>query len=163
MRGVSVRILVLLLLTLAAPQPSRGFDSANMDTSVSPCVDFYQYAVGAWEKRTTIPAEYGKYGVDQEVEGRTFAIVKDILESAAADRSAPKGSERQKVGDFFAAGMDEARIEGEGVRPLERFLARIAAVRDRKRAGGRDRPPAGRSGPARPSGWRSARTTGTAP
>ena len=131
MRGVSVRIFVLLLLTLAAPQPSRGFDSANMDTSVSPCADFYQYAVGGWEKRTTIPAEYGKYGVDQEVEGRTFAIVKGILEGAAADRSAPKESERQKVGDFFAAGMDEARIEQEGVRPLERFLARIAAVRDR--------------------------------
>lgn len=131
MRGVSVRILVLLLLTLAAPQPSRGFDPANIDTSVSPCADFFQYAVGAWEKRITMPAEYGKYGVDQEVEERTFAIVKDILESAAADRSTPKGSERQKVGDFFAAGMDEARIEQEGVRPLERFLARIAAVRDR--------------------------------
>ena len=84
MRGVSVRILVLLLLTLAAPQPSRGFDSANMDTSINPCADFYQYAVGGWEKRTTIPAEYGKYGVDQEVEGRTFAIVKSILEGAAA-------------------------------------------------------------------------------
>jgi predicted metalloendopeptidase len=132
MRGVSVRILVLLFLTLAVPQPSRGFDSANMDTGVSPCTDFYQYAVGGWEKRTTIPAEYGKYGVDQEVEGRTFAIVKEILESAAADRSAPKGSERQKVGNFFAAGMDEATIEGEGARPLEPFLLRIGAIRDRK-------------------------------
>jgi putative endopeptidase len=128
---------IILLLAIgaapaAAPQPSRGFDPANMDTSVSPCADFFQYAVGAWEKHTTIPAEYGKYGVDQEVEARTSAILKDILDGAAADASAPQGSERRKVGDFFAAGMDEARIEGEGARPLRPFLLRIGAIRDRK-------------------------------
>ena len=132
MRRISLVLSILLFLILVTgPQVSHGFDPVNMDPSVSPCGDFFQYAVGGWEKRTTIPAEYGKYGVDQEVEERTFAIVKDLLEGAALDRSAPKGSERQKVGDFFAAGMDEARIEGEGARPLERFLARIAAVRDR--------------------------------
>ena len=137
MRRLSLLILVLFLLAIpavrvAAPQSPRGFDPANMDTSVSPCANFYQYAVGGREQRTTIPAEYGKYGVDQEVEARTSGIVKDILERAAADTSAPKGTERQKVGDFFAAGMDEARIEGEGVRPLEPLLVRIAAIRDRK-------------------------------
>ncbi|RPI05640.1 MAG: M13 family peptidase, partial [Zetaproteobacteria bacterium] len=128
---LSVLALVLGVAALAAAQPPRAFDPVNMDTSASPCADFYQYAVGAWERRTTIPAEYGKYGVDQEVETRTFAIVKEILEAAAADTSARKGSERQKVGDFFAAGMDAARIEAEGVRPLEPHLRRIAAVRDR--------------------------------
>jgi len=137
MRHIGFVIPIILLLSLgavptAAPQIPRGFDPANMDTSVSPCADFYQYAVGSWEQRTTIPAEYGKYGVDQEVDERTSALLKDILDGAAADRSAPKGSERQKVGDFFAAGMDEARIEGEGVRPLEPFLVGIAAIRDRK-------------------------------
>ena len=137
MRRFGFVFLILLVLSLgaapaAAPQTPRGFDPANMDTTVSPCADFYQYAVGAWEKRTTIPAEYGKYGVDQEVEARTFSIVKDILDGAAADQFAPKGSERQKVGDFFAAGMDDARIEKEGVRPLEPFLRRIAAIPDRQ-------------------------------
>lgn len=136
MRHIPFVVPIILFLAFgaaagAAAQVSRGFDPANMDTSVNPCADFFRYAVGAWEQRTAIPAEYGKYGVDQEVEERTFAIVKGVLEGAAADRSAPKGSERQKVGDFFAAGMDEARIEGEEARPLERFLARIAAVRDR--------------------------------
>lgn len=136
MRRVGFVLPILLVLSLGAapataPQTPRGFDPANMDTGVSPCADFYQYAVGAWEQRTTIPAEYGKYGVDQEVEARTFGIVKDILEGAAADTSAPRGSERQKVGDFYASGMDEARVAEEGIRPLEPVLRRIAATRDR--------------------------------
>ena len=127
----------LLLLTLgtalvAAPRSARSIDPAHMDTGVSPCQDFYQYAVGGWEQRTVIPPEYSKYGVDQEVEARTFGLLKAILEAAADDTSALQGSERQKVGDFFAAGMDEARIEEEGGRPLEPLLARIAAVRNRE-------------------------------
>ena len=124
--------LSLGLLLLAGRSLCDGFDPKNMDASVSPCADFFEYAVGAWERRTFIPPSYSQYGVDEEVEQRTFTIVKDILEGAATDTLAPKGSERQKVGDFFASGMDAARIEAEGVRPLESFFARIAAVRDRK-------------------------------
>jgi predicted metalloendopeptidase len=123
---------LLFLILIAAPPLSRGFDPANMDTTVNPCADFYRYAVGAWEQRTPIPAEYAKYGVDQEVEKRIAAVLKDIVEAAAADTTAPQGSERRKVGDFFAAGMDESRIEAAGARPLEPFLARIAAIRDRR-------------------------------
>ncbi|MCX5733985.1 MAG: M13 family metallopeptidase [candidate division NC10 bacterium] len=124
--------LSLGMLFLADRPPCEGFDPENMDASVNPCADFFEYAAGAWERRTSIPPSYSQYGVDQEVEQRTFTIVKDILEDAATDTLAPKGSERQKVGDFFASGMDVARIEAEGVRPLESFFARIAAVRDRK-------------------------------
>jgi predicted metalloendopeptidase len=133
------RLLSFILIALAlgageaaAPQSSRGFDPANMDMTVSPCADFYQYAVGAWEQRTSIPAEYAKYGVDQEVERSTSAVLKDIVERAAADATAPQGSERRKVGDFYAAGMDEPRIEAEGARPLAPFLAHIATIRDRR-------------------------------
>ena len=141
MRRVYLVLSLLLALSVgaapaAAPQRPRGLDPANMDRSVSPCADFYQYAVGAWERRTIIPAEYGKYGVDQEVDARTFAIVKEILDAAAADTAAARGSERQKVGDFYAAGMDEARIESEGVRPLTPLLRRIAAIPDRKALAG---------------------------
>ncbi|HSB70993.1 MAG TPA: M13 family metallopeptidase [Candidatus Methylomirabilis sp.] len=125
-------IIFLLLALGAPPRASRGFEPAYIDTGVNPCADFFQYAVGTWEKRTTIPPEYAKYGVDQEVEARTFAILKDILEGAARDTSALQGSERQKVGDFFAAGMDETRIEEEGARPLDPFLTRIAAVHNRE-------------------------------
>ncbi len=132
MRYVGVILLWLFLAVGAEAQTLRGFDPANMDTSASPCTDFYQYAVGGWIERTTIPPDYAVYGVDQEVEARTLAVVKEILEAAARDETAPVGSEQQKVGDFFAAGMDEPRIEREDLRPLAPLFARIESIRDRR-------------------------------
>ncbi len=120
--------LVLATSPLAA-QRYHGFNPKNMDTSVRPCEDFYRFALGTWEKNTVIPAEYASYGVDQEIEERSFAILKEILESAAADKTALPGSERQKVGDYFASGMDVTRIEQEGLKPLTSHLARIRRTR----------------------------------
>ena len=55
--------LSLGMLFLADRPPCDGFDSKNMDTSVSPCTDFFEYAAGAWERRTSIPPSYSQYGV----------------------------------------------------------------------------------------------------
>jgi predicted metalloendopeptidase len=125
MRSAALLLALSLGAAPLAAQGYHGFNPKNMDTSVRPCDDFYRYALGAWEKRTVIPAEYASYGVDQEIEERSFAILKDILEGAAKDKTAVKGSERQKVGDFFASGMDVARIERDGLKPLATHLARI--------------------------------------
>ncbi len=112
-----------------AAQGYHGFNPKNMDTSVRPCDDFFGYALGTWEKNTVIPPEYASYGVDQEIEERSFKVLKEILEGAAQDRTAPKGSERQKVGDYFASGMDIPRIEKEGLKPLKGHLASIEELK----------------------------------
>ena len=78
-----------------------------MDPTVSPCKDFYAYANGAFDK-VPIPGEYAAYGVNQEIDERNFAILKEILEESART-GGPKGSVVQRVGDFYASGMDEAR------------------------------------------------------
>jgi predicted metalloendopeptidase len=120
---------LLVGLVLEAQLPYKGFNPANMDASVKPCQDFFEYAVGAWAKRTTIPAEYDRYGVDQEIDARTHQILREIMEAAAATKAAP-GSEAQKVGDFYASGMDEASIERLGLAPLMPLLARVDEVKD---------------------------------
>jgi len=117
-----------MLAPLSAQLAYQGFNPANIDASVKPTQDFFQYAVGAWIKRTTIPAEYERYGVDQEVDARTHQLLREILESSAA-HAAP-GSEARKVGDFYASGMDQASLEASGIAPLKPLFARIDSVQD---------------------------------
>ena len=129
MKNRPALLVLALLMPLSAQLPYKGFNPANIDASVKPTQDFFQYAVGAWTKRTAIPAEYERYGVDQEIDARTHRILREILQSAAAAKAAP-GSETRKVGDFYASGMDEAGIEAQGLAPLKPLFARIDGVKD---------------------------------
>jgi len=110
----------------AAPRPILGVDPAYIHTATSPCRDFYGYANGAFDQ-VAIPGEYASYGVNQEIDERNYAILKGILEGSARTRG-PEGSIPQRVGDFYASGMDEARIEKEGLKPLAPAFAAIQAM-----------------------------------
>jgi putative endopeptidase len=103
---------------------SFGFDTAGMDRSLRAGDDFYRYANGSWLQTTDIPADKSNYGMftllDDVSRERTRAIIE-----AAAVAKAPTGSEAQKVGDYFAAFMDEAAIEAKGLAPLQPLLDRI--------------------------------------
>jgi predicted metalloendopeptidase len=129
MKHRSAFLALALMAPLSAQLPNKGFNPANMDLSVKPCQDFFEYSVGGWAKRTTIPAEYERYGVDQEIDARTHQILRETMESAALAKAAP-GSETQKVGDFYASGMDEAGIQASGITPLKPLFARIDTVQD---------------------------------
>ena len=111
-----------------AVKPISGVDRSYMDLTVSPCKDFYAYANGAFEK-VPIPGEYAAYGVNQEIDERNFATLKKILEHAARS-GGPKGSVVQRVGDFYASGMDEALIDRVGLLPLRPWLNQIQAIAD---------------------------------
>ena len=95
-----------------------------------PCQDFYSYANGHWLQRNPIPADRSSWGAGSELYEKNLAVLHRILEDAAKNTGAPKGSITRKVGDFYRVGMDEAKIEAEGVTPLNKEFARIAAVKD---------------------------------
>jgi putative endopeptidase len=126
-------VLTCLLSTMAtgqtSPAPGHGIQPAHIDTSAKACEDFFQYANGTWMKTNTIPAEYPSWGAFYEIYERNLVVLKGILEDAAKNATAPKGSTVQKVGDFYAAGMDEAAIEKAGVTPLASRFERIAALK----------------------------------
>jgi putative endopeptidase len=76
-----------------------------------------------------IPAAFSSWGVDQIVEKNNFDILKSVLEKAAADNTAAKGSSTQMIGDFYSSCMDEAAINAAGTDPIKPYLAEIDRIK----------------------------------
>ena len=117
---------VATAMGLAGPTALASIDLANLDRTISPAVDFDQFANGGWKAANPIPAAYSRWGAFDELAERNRQAVRTILERAAAAKN-PDAIER-KVGDFYASAMDEAAIEAAGLKPVEPELARIDAI-----------------------------------
>jgi predicted metalloendopeptidase len=104
---------------------SLGIDLSNMDRSVRPQDDFFRFVNGAWVDRTTIPADMASYGSFPILREKSDTEVRGIIEAAAAQHNAAKGSETQKVGDLYNSFMDTGHIESLGLTPLKGELSRI--------------------------------------
>jgi predicted metalloendopeptidase len=116
-----------------APKPlTSGIDRANFDAAVRPQDDFYRHVDGGWLSRTEIPADKSNYGASTQLNDDARQQLREIIEAAAADANKKAGSDEQKVGDFYASFMDEAKADALGLKPLETELAGIAALKDRK-------------------------------
>ncbi|MGB2869888.1 MAG: M13 family metallopeptidase [Bacteroidota bacterium] len=101
-----------------------------MDLSVKPCDNFFLYANGTWVRNTPIPPAFSSWGSFTELAEKNNEVLHQILEEAAKKSDAPRGSNLQKIGDFYATGMDSARIESLGWQPIESDLNRIMALKD---------------------------------
>jgi putative endopeptidase len=109
-------------------RPAPKFDVANIDKSLDPCVDFYQYACGNWIKNNPIPPDYPEWLSFNEVYEHNLAVLHGILEKASASDS-QRSPVLQKIGDFYASCMDEKAVNQKRFAPLQPELDRIAAVK----------------------------------
>ena len=100
-----------------------------IDPSVDPRQDFFHYSVGKWLKANPIPAAERSWGIAKVVQEETYQRLLSITDEAA-NANASRGSNAQKIGDFWHAGMDTAAIAKQGYAPLADEFARIAAVKD---------------------------------
>ena len=107
--------------------PHSGLLMAEMDLKANPSQDFYRYVNGGWLDANPVPADEALWGVFSEVKKRNDLVLQQVLEESA---SKPSNDLNRKLGDFYASGMDEAAIESQGARPLEKTLKAIDALDD---------------------------------
>jgi endothelin-converting enzyme/putative endopeptidase len=122
-------ILLLLIPTLALAQykpnfGESGIDLGALDTAVSPCTNFYQYACGAWRAQNPIPPDKSRWGRFDELAERNLGIERDIL-AKAAEPSPDRSQIDKEIGDFYAACMDEKSVDQKGVAGILPLLISI--------------------------------------
>ncbi len=101
---------------------------AALDTTVAPGDDFFAYANGTWLKAHPIPASESSWGIGREVQNEVYAQLRKISQDAAGAHAAA-GSAQQKIGDFWATGLDSLKADKLGALPIRPELARIAALK----------------------------------
>ncbi|HUN71009.1 MAG TPA: M13 family metallopeptidase [Steroidobacteraceae bacterium] len=114
--------------TLAAAAADKdALHPSWLDRQVSPAQNFFQYANGGWQKHNPIPAAYSSWGTFNILQINNEKVIRRLIEHAASAHAAP-GSTEQKVGDFYASGMDEKLIDRVGAGPLSPEFDDIVAV-----------------------------------
>lgn len=125
---------ILLMMTMAASlmacsnQQTTGLKLENMDTTVKPGTDFYQYACGGWIKNNPLKPEYSSYGSFDVVVEENQKRIRELIEELAS-KPQEHGSLGQKIGDLYALRMDSVRQNKEGVKPVLADMERVAKVK----------------------------------
>jgi len=103
---------------------------SHIDSTVSPGADFFNYANGAWFKSHPIPESETTNGIFLQVKDTVNGAIKNICEEAAKQTNAAKGSNDQKIGDFYFSGIDTATIDKMGISPLKDEVAKIESIKN---------------------------------
>jgi putative endopeptidase len=110
--------------------PAKFIDPANMDLSIKPGDNFFDYANGTWIKQNAIPAKETRWGSFNILHQENTDKLLNLLSEVSKTSGAAKGSLKQRVGDLYASGMDSLTIEKQGYSPIKSDLARISKVAD---------------------------------
>ena len=124
------------LVSVISCKPGRENSKApdalisHIDSTVKPGDDFFQFANGKWFRQNPIPPSEQSNGLWQLIQDTINAQIRNICESSAAIKDAAKGSNKQKIGDFFFSGMDSVSLNSKGLADLKGDLDRIEAIKD---------------------------------
>src|SRR5262245_62113672 len=135
---ITASVVCSLAAVVAAPEPQteqnpQPVDATNQDSSVKPGDDFFEFANGNWTKKTEIPPEYSRWGAFNQLIERNNDALHTIAEKASQTKVDPKlAPETQKVGDYYASGMDEKAVEAARTTPLAEEFQKIDAKKDRQ-------------------------------
>ena len=139
MRSLSVSLIAVFILSVVSAAQMAGergpmppldhFNVDQVDRTLDPCADFFQYACSKWIKANPIPADQAAWNAFGKLAIWNVAAVRNTLEEAAAAKD--RSLIQQIVGDYYASCMDESRINKLGVTPLQPALDRISKLKDK--------------------------------
>ena len=121
-----------MVLSACGPKLAKvpALDRSNLDTTVSPAADFYQYSTGGWQKNNPLKAEYARFGSFDSLRNQNQERLNDLFKSMATMK--PKaGSIEDKIVTLYTQGLDSVKLNAEGGKPLKVYLDSIYSVKDR--------------------------------
>ena len=118
------------LLILASCQTNKkveGLNKADMDLSVAPGADFYQYATGGWQKNNPLRPEYARFGAFDAISEVNEENLNALFQEMASMETTP-GTVDQKIADLYKMALDSTRLNAEGFEPVRKYVDEIYAI-----------------------------------
>ena len=112
-------------------KPIRDAVAININDSINPADDFFNFANGGWFKRNPIPGSESSWGIGKLLQEDIYNKMRKVSEDAS-NANATAGSNEKKIGDFWFTGMDTATIEKQGIEPIKMELEQIKNIKDKE-------------------------------
>ncbi len=125
---------MMALATMTIPMSAQlrsGIDLNNLDKTVRPADDFYEYACGGWRKAHPLPAAYSRFGSFDQLNETNNERINGILKELQSN-SYPMGTVEQKLSDLYKLSMDSARREKDGLTPLQPYLKQLEEAKTKE-------------------------------
>ena len=129
MKKIAIAIMSLLTFAACAPKGAPALDITDLDTSVSPKEDFYQYATGGWQAKNPLRPEFSRYGSFDALRENAQENLNAMFESLTTS-SAEKGTVEQKIADLYKMALDSTTRNALGAEPIKPYIEEILAVKN---------------------------------